>query len=83
MSGWHEQAACLGQDTELWFPYPGDLFTKSYALRVCGSCPVRRECLDAALAEETGAVKGVYGIRGGMDADQRRQLHRRRRRLSS
>lgn len=44
--------------------------------RACAACPVRQQCLDAALAEE-GNRSGRYGIRGGLTPVQRRLLNRR------
>jgi hypothetical protein len=43
------------------------------ALGMCGDCPVRVDCLADALREEP-TVDQVFGIRGGLTADQRRTL---------
>lgn len=59
-----------GYATEDWFPDPGshdagttDKLKK--VLRICSLCPVKRECLVAAMHEEVGAGRR-YGIRGGV-----------------
>jgi WhiB family redox-sensing transcriptional regulator len=41
---------------------------------VCGRCTVRRRCLDWAL----GILGEQYGVLGGLDADERAQLIRKR-----
>jgi WhiB family redox-sensing transcriptional regulator len=48
---------------------------RASAARVCDSCPVRQECLRAALAEEAGfGPKSRHGIRGGLSPSQRARL---------
>lgn len=56
---WREDAACLGLDTELFFPNPGETELFDTALRICTHCPVKVECL--AYAEQVGAVHGIWG----------------------
>lgn len=67
---WRDMAACLGMDTEIFFPRKGG--TAEKAKEVCSGCPVRAECLDDALrlGDETG-------VRGGLTASDRRRLPRR------
>ena len=67
--GWQERAACAGSDTAIFFEYRHE----PAALAMCGRCPVRAECLAAALAEETDAATGNplgrqmrHGVRGGL-----------------
>lgn len=69
---WHERAACAGMDTELFFPGSGRSTDRNAALRVCGECPVRSDCLELALKIE-GAVRHAvrFGIFGGMTPEQR------------
>lgn len=66
---WAVDAACAGRDTALWFS--SDRFEQAVATFICKRCPVRHECLAAALAEEAGQA-AVYGIRGGLTSSQRR-----------
>jgi WhiB family redox-sensing transcriptional regulator len=54
---WWDRAACKPYPTDLWFPIGhggchgnGDLYDA--ARTICRRCPVRAECLDAALEEE-------------------------------
>jgi Transcription factor WhiB len=72
VSDWRERAACRGRDPTWWFGSP---FEQAVALRVCASCPVRIECLYAALVEEDGLRAAErFGVRGGMVPDQRARM---------
>jgi len=66
-------AACIGEDPEMWFPGPGILPAK--AIEICTECPVRLECLKDALLNEI-TVKGnrPYGVFGGMTAKERARV---------
>jgi WhiB family transcriptional regulator, redox-sensing transcriptional regulator len=70
---WRKLAACQSAELELFFPaIPADL-TGEQAARakaVCGACPVRRECLQFALA-----TRQSYGVWGGMTERERRVAH--------
>lgn len=70
---WRTEAACLGMDTETFYPYGTE--SPMPAKRVCRTCPVRRECLLDALAEPATID---LGIRGGLTEAERRQLRRQR-----
>jgi WhiB family transcriptional regulator, redox-sensing transcriptional regulator len=68
---WRSQAACIGQDTELFFP-PGStgVFNEAQiniAKSYCRVCPVLWECLDEAL------MLNEYGVFGGLTQWERRQ----------
>lgn len=65
---WRAAAACAGSDPELFFPATG--VTPRAALRTCGECPVRRQCLTYALDLGT-TLEGVWG---GATANQRRAM---------
>ncbi|UIX29471.1 WhiB family transcriptional regulator [Streptomyces sp. GQFP] len=71
---WLRQAACAGEDPELFFPVgtagPAlrDIAT---AKRVCARCPVAAQCLDWAL--RSGQTSGVWG---GTGEDERAELLR-------
>jgi WhiB family redox-sensing transcriptional regulator len=69
---WMDQAACLTEDPELFFPPtevgPGAAQVTE-AKAVCARCPVRSDCLLMALA--TGLTEGVFG---GLSATERRAL---------
>ena len=71
---WAEAALCAQVgDGDLWFPekHKGKN-TAEAAKRVCMSCTVRAECLDAHLDEQ-------HGVWGGMTERERRVLRQRRR----
>ncbi|WP_370081418.1 WhiB family transcriptional regulator [Streptacidiphilus sp. MAP12-16] len=69
------QAACRGEDPEIFFPEvergPGAR-ELARAKAVCGGCPVALPCLEWALS--TGQRTGVWG---GTSESERRTLHRR------
>jgi WhiB family transcriptional regulator, redox-sensing transcriptional regulator len=75
---WLSDAACIGEDPELFFPIgtstPAAVQT-ARAKSVCRSCPVRAECLEWSLVTYQDA-----GVWGGLDEEERREIRRARRR---
>jgi WhiB family redox-sensing transcriptional regulator len=73
-TGWHVDAACAGEDLDLFFPDQANavLFT-ARAKQICGRCPVAVECLD--FAEKSGSS----GVWGGTSERERRVPHGNRR----
>ncbi|GAA3716221.1 WhiB family transcriptional regulator [Nonomuraea antimicrobica] len=72
MLEWTRRAACLGLDPELFFPISTQGPSQSQverAKQVCGRCPVRETCLKYALD-----TRQAYGVWGGTDPGQRREL---------
>jgi len=67
-----ERAECRGEDTALFFPELGGNAAKARV--ICSRCPVRRECLDYAVAD--GELAGMWG---GTTALERRNFGRSRR----
>jgi WhiB family redox-sensing transcriptional regulator len=72
---WQNQAVCQSTeyhpvDPEIFFPEPDEMDRIRAAKALCGQCPVRRTCLDAAL--EAGDTEG---IRGGLTQEERGPLH--------
>ena len=67
---WTEQAICVGEDPELFFPPHGDPGTR--ARQVCANCPVRTDCLEYAIDADE------FGIWGGLDREERRSFLRDR-----
>lgn len=72
---WQDQAVCQSTehnpvDPEIFFPEPDETDKITTAKSLCGQCPVRRTCLDAAL--ESGTTDG---IRGGLTEEERGPLH--------
>ena len=75
---WVEQAHCRGADTAVFFPQKEDgrllaACAESAAKAICGPCPVREQCRDAALLAEE-----EHGIWGGMTYAERRAYDRAR-----
>lgn len=78
---WREQAACMGEDTEMFFPprdknkyKPIALEAKTHCFGANGNtpCPVRLECLWYAIDSDE-----VHGIWGGMSHRERNALVRK------
>lgn len=76
-ASWRESAACLGADTELFFPagVTGPAADIHAAKAICGRCPVRACCLAYAL--DTGQAAGIWG---GCDENERRLMRQGQRR---
>ena len=70
---WAEDAACAGLPLDMFFPPSGG--SSAPAQQVCRRCPVRVECLQAAMASEVITYR--FGIYGGLTAHGRRELARR------
>lgn len=71
-ASWRESAACLGADTELFFPvgFTGPAAADIRAAKAfCERCPVRACCLAYAL--DTGQAAGIWG---GYDGNERRLM---------
>lgn len=73
---WRTQRRCSGVSARTFFPRRGE--PTEVAKAVCHDCAVRGECLADAL--ERGERAGIWG---GYSEDERRQLRRRYRGLSS
>jgi WhiB family redox-sensing transcriptional regulator len=83
---WTLDAECTrpGTDPALFYPSKGGSQIDRKALSICAACPVREECLEDAIAYESGKVGAeeirpeAYGVRGGMVAKDRRRLIQQR-----
>lgn len=72
---WRDRAACRTADPDLFFPDPSDADTAAYTIATwCAPCPVREDCLTAALA-----LPRLDGIWGGLTPADRRHRQRRSR----
>lgn len=74
---WRRYAACRLMPAEMFFPVGTTgmaLEDVAEAKRVCAHCEVRSDCLGYALD-----TRQEFGIWGGTDEDERRELSRRRR----
>lgn len=81
-AAWRDQAACIGDDTERFFP-AGSTGGEAAghiaeAKEVCASCKARQQCLDYAL--DKGQHDGIWG---GLTEDERRTLRRKRHRRAT
>jgi WhiB family redox-sensing transcriptional regulator len=81
---WRDRAACQGQPAEFFFARSDrygvdrhDPAALAEGKRICNGCPVREECLDAAL----DGGDDVYGLWGGTTKREREALRRRIRRV--
>ncbi len=70
---WVVFAACRDSDPKIFFPTTREEVRQ--ALSVCGSCPVRPECLDYAFEADER-----FGIWGGLEEKERRKVVRQLRR---
>ena len=72
---WQVRAACRGPQAEVFFPPPQferkdeKLERETRAKMICADCPVRKPCLDYAIA-----IREPHGIWGGLNENERRQL---------
>jgi WhiB family redox-sensing transcriptional regulator len=62
---WMNRAACRSHLGRWWFTAS----TRRRAIRICGHCPVRDDCLAYALNGDE-----QYGVWGGLTAEERRAL---------
>lgn len=77
---WQLQAACRGMDVGVFFSPDRERGEarderEAAAKAICAQCPVRRECLDHALA-----VREPFGVWGGLTQHERAELLTTRRR---
>ena len=71
---WKNHGVCTNSpEPDLFFPVRGTSSRAAKAL--CASCPVRQECLEAALRLHP---QEDWGIWGGTSRDERRQLRAER-----
>jgi len=69
---WNGRGLCVGEDPEVFFPPHGDPGTD--ARETCAACRVRGDCLNYATETDE------FGIWGGLDQQERRNLKRKQRR---
>lgn len=71
---WQDSAVCSQTNPEVFFPGLG--MTYSDARTFCGSCIVRSNCLEKAMAEEGAAYSGDrHGMFGGLTPRERYTLY--------
>jgi hypothetical protein len=70
---------CSQYDPEIWFGTTKQ--EKQFAKRVCAGCPALLKCQTITLDAELHGNADLYGIFGGLDEKERRQIrHQKRRR---
>lgn len=82
MSDWRDKAACI-EDPWPFYEQDREGFTdrmsrEAIAKGLCAGCDVIQECLEDELRFDT--VSTAWGIRGGLNADERKSLIRKRQR---
>jgi WhiB family redox-sensing transcriptional regulator len=67
-----EQANCIGEDPELFFPEGGNVrLVVQTAKNICCECPIIKDCLQEALANSE-----EFGIWGGATPPERISMRR-------
>ena len=70
---WLTRAACRHLPTDWWYPpapiTPAATVNMHRAKRICATCPVTDQCLEAGMDED-------YGIWGGLSPKQRRRIRK-------
>lgn len=64
---------CAETDPDLFFPEQSNAWMAQIARRVCSGCPIKAECLEAAVAR-----REEHGIWGGTTPKQRQRMWLRR-----
>jgi WhiB family redox-sensing transcriptional regulator len=73
---WRAASACITTNPDVFFPVAvGTAASKQVAraLRICGGCPVKQQCLDFAV--QTGERDGIWG---GTTPEERARTRRAR-----
>ncbi len=79
---WQDEAACKGMDAEIFYPNTDGKDADEQATDaleaklVCFACPVRTECLAAAMSSSPPEAHGVWG--GLTEAERRRIIRKQR-----
>ncbi|MFI0434084.1 MAG: WhiB family transcriptional regulator [Candidatus Nanopelagicales bacterium] len=81
---WHTEAACRDTDPDTFYPQPeapigrpttGKPDPYAAARTICAQCPVRDQCLQEAMTEESGhGAHARHGMRGGLSPSERYRL---------
>ena len=71
---WMENANCLTEDPELFFPDETDPYAVRVAKQICAGCPLATRTACTEYAIEIDATPGVYG---GLTRRQRLHLARK------
>lgn len=77
---WRQQGICSHADPDIWFPGTGQSAKAKLAIELCLQCPVRIECLEAALTAED-EERGIWGGTTMKERKEMRETLARRREL--
>lgn len=69
---------CGQHDPEMWTTHERNRSTRLNAKRICATCPVLAECQGLTLQFELETKADLFGIWGGLDERERRQIRKRR-----
>jgi hypothetical protein len=71
MRNWHENAKCLGMDTDIFFDkYEEDPSLAASIDELCRQCPVNTQCFAVGVSnKEWGVWGGVYLKEGNIDKE--------------
>lgn len=70
---WQQQAACIDQPLNLFFPAPGEHDKVKKAKAICNGCAVIEQCAAYALSFPDRALAGIWG--GMTERDRARVSH--------
>lgn len=65
---WELEASCSTSDPDSWFPEKSGTHPQREVRRICGSCPVIRQCARKAIANDE-----QFGYWAGVNASGRRR----------
>jgi WhiB family redox-sensing transcriptional regulator len=74
---WQDHAVCTGMDTNIFFYDRNAKAQIVRARKICGTCPVAKDCLEFAL---TNNIED--GMWGGKSGRERRNIRQQRRRVA-
>lgn len=69
-----KKAPCVGATHLMYAEGRGVGYGK--ARTMCADCPLKRECLDTAMHEETKSERSRYGMWGGLSPEERAKSER-------
>ena len=62
MSEWRTRAACLGTDTNIFFPIDSGRPAWEQAKQICNRCPVQTQCAETGRHEQFGMWGGTTPV---------------------
>lgn len=78
VDNWRDSSVCrllpVEEADAIFFPAAKGRTTWNAAKAMCAQCPVIHRCIEDALVEEANVDGRIYGVRGGLSPDERRDL---------